>query len=99
MEEFNNFMLLLFQQLATGNSKVMVECANGKEFAARVTGYSEEYMSIDVEFDRDDLIIPERVEENVEGFGYGMEQETCHVIKNVPVKRSHANYTCIKLTN
>lgn len=58
MESYQHFMRKLFGQLAQGKTRVNVNCADNKVFEADVTGYSEEYMTINVRFVSDDLTKP-----------------------------------------
>jgi hypothetical protein len=97
MEDYRNFLIDMFKQLSTGDFTVTVDCANGKEFAADVIGYSEEYMTVEVRFHSDELQKPGRKEVPYIGFGYGTSEETVMVDCMVPVKVEKIWWESIKL--
>ena len=97
MEDFKEFLIKMFTQLATGDSTVNVECANGQEFAADIIGYSEEYMTIEVRFQSDKLQKPGRKEVPYTGWGYGDSEETEMVDCMIPIKVERVWWESIKL--
>ena len=98
MKEFEIFLKELFKRLAEDNDKVGVECANSNIYPAKVIGYSKKYMTIDVEFDADNLTKPESKLVEKPRFGYSMEPEYDCVVENVKVKEENVFWTNIKLT-
>ena len=98
-EQFKEFLIKLFTQMSTGNFDVNVECADNKNFLARVIGYSEEYMTIKVKFYSNDLTKPGFKRVPRLGFGFGTSDDNDYILEEtqVSVKEENVWYKNIKL--
>lgn len=96
---FAEFLTQLLRHLLSDHPMVMVRCQADVEFAARVTGYSEEYETVNIEFESDSLTRPENVRVEKPRLGWGMsdDEDDSYEVQQVPVKRTHVNYRFIVL--
>ena len=97
---FNEFIMLLGNQISKGNFKVYVDCANNKSYLATVTGYDSFYESIFVTYESDNLLKEQWVEEKIPGLYIdGAKIHTQNVFKNAPIKNDKIDNKHIRLTS
>ncbi len=95
----DNWVKQLIKQLATGNFTVFVTNEYDKEFKARVIGYTEQYNTIEVEFESDNLTHPEIIAVPLKSFGYESTDEVEYQTVQKPIKRMNVSYKHVKLTD